>query len=118
MTEPNGEAPHGSDLYGLSRSEVRRRSLAGVFYLSASSLTNLLIGLFASLALARMLTPNDFGVVAIGSTAILLATALVDGGLGAGMIRRPEPPTKAELRTLNGIQLALSAAICLPGVAI
>ena len=65
-----------------------------------------------------MLTPNDFGVVAIGSTAILIATALTDGGLGAGMIRRPQPPTRAELRTLNGIQLALALAICLPSVVI
>ena len=65
-----------------------------------------------------MLTPSDFGVVAIGSTALLLAGALADGGLGAGMIRRPEPPTRAELRTMNGIQLALALAVCLPTVAI
>ena len=122
MSDPEAqgspEAAHQSDVLGLPRAEVRRRSLAGVFYLTSQNLANLLIGFFASLVLARMLTPNDFGVVAIGSTAILLAGALADGGLGAGMIRRPEPPTRAELRTLNGIQLTLILAICLPGIAI
>ena len=108
--------PGHADVFDLTRSEVRRRSLAGIFYLTSSSLANLFIGFFASLALARMLTPGDFGVIAIGSTAILLAGALADGGLGAGMIRRPEAPTLAELRTLNGIQLTLTLAVCVPGI--
>jgi O-antigen/teichoic acid export membrane protein len=43
---------------------------------------------------------------------------VADGGLGVGMIRRPQPPTHAELRTLNGIQLAVALAVCLPGVLI
>ncbi len=116
--EASPEASHGSDVFGLPRSEVRRRSLAGVFYLTASSFANLLIGFFASLVLARMLTPSDFGVVAIGSTATLIGGALADGGLGAGMIRRPQPPTRSELRTLNGIQLALALAFCLPAAVI
>ncbi len=111
---PENEA--GDDALVFSRAEIRRRSLAGIFYLTTSNVANLLIGFFASLALARMLTPDDFGLVAVGSTVLLLAGVLADGGLGAGMIRRPEPPTRAELRTVNGIQLALTSAICVPGV--
>jgi PST family polysaccharide transporter len=106
------------DVFDLPRSEVRRRSLAGVFFLTSSNFANLVIGVLASLALARMLTPSDFGVVAIGSTAILIAGALADGGLGAGMIRRPEAPTRTELRTLNGIQLALALLVCVPAIII
>jgi O-antigen/teichoic acid export membrane protein len=101
----------------MARSEVRRRSLAGVFYLTSSSFANLLIGFFASLVLARLLTPSDFGVVAIGLTVTLIASSLADGGLGAGMVRRPERPTRAELRTLNGIQLLLTLAVVLPTAA-
>jgi O-antigen/teichoic acid export membrane protein len=102
----------------LPRAEVRQRSLAGIFFLSSSSFINLVVGFVASLVLARLLTPEDFGVVALGATAVLLGNALADGGLGAGMLRRPEPPTRAELRTLNGIQLGLALAVCLPAAAI
>jgi polysaccharide transporter, PST family len=104
----------GTDASELSRSEVRGRALTGVLYVTASGGINLLIGFIGNLALARMLTPEDFGVVAVGLTATLLGTALSDGGLGAGMIRRAEPPTRRELRTLNGIQLAIAAAVVAP----
>jgi O-antigen/teichoic acid export membrane protein len=106
------------DALSLNRSEMKKRSLRGIFFLTFSNFVNFGVGFLASLVLARLLTPKDFGVVAIGSTATLLALALSDGGLAAGMVRRPEPPTLAELRTMNGIQLTLALAICLPIAAI
>jgi O-antigen/teichoic acid export membrane protein len=109
--------PEG-DVLSLPREEVMHRSLAGVFFLTSSSIINLVVGFGASLVLARLLTPGDFGVVAVGTTATLLGAALADGGLGAAMVRRPEPPTRAELRTMNGIQLTLALAVCLPVAAI
>jgi len=113
MTDPEPKkSPHSL----LARPEIRSRSLAGVFYLTSSSIANLFLGFVASLALARMLTPADFGLIAIGSTAILIGGAVADGGIGAGMIRRPEPPTRDELRTLNGIQLVLALAFCVPTI--
>jgi O-antigen/teichoic acid export membrane protein len=111
-------AGDATDAFELPRAEVRRRSLAGIFFLTSSSVANLVIGFGASLVLARALTPSDFGVVAIGSTAVLLAGALADGGLGAAMVKRAAPPTVAELRTLNGIQLTLTTAICVPAIAL
>jgi O-antigen/teichoic acid export membrane protein len=109
-TTSSGTAP--------SRAEIRRRSLAGIFYLTSSSGVNLFVGFLSSLALARMLRPQDLGVVAIGSTAILIGGALADGGIGAGMIRRAEPPRRDELRTLNGIQLALALFFCVPAASV
>ena len=84
----------GTDTSELSRSEVRGRALTGVLYVTASGGLNLLIGFIGGLGYVRMLTPEDFGVVAVGLTATLLGTAISDGGFGAGMIRRPEPPTR------------------------
>ena len=95
----------GTDASELSRSEVRGRALTGVLYVTASGGLNLLIGFIGNLALARMLTPEDFGVVAVGLTATLLGTAISDGGLGAGMIRRPEPPTRPSFGRSTGSNL-------------
>ncbi len=69
---------------------------------------NLFIGFVGNVVLARLLTPHDFGVVAIGSTVLLLVGALSEGGVGAGLLRRPDHPTPGELRTLTGVQLAIT----------
>jgi len=110
-------SPHG-DAHSLSRSEVTKRSLSGVFFLTFSNVASMAIGFLASLVLARLLVPADFGTVAVGSTATLLGAAIADGGLGVGMVRRPKPPTRAELKTMNGIQLAISLALCVPTAAV
>jgi O-antigen/teichoic acid export membrane protein len=91
----------------LPRHELRRRAFAGVFVAFSGGLLNLLLAFGGNLVLARLLTPHDFGVVAVGSTVILIASAFADGGLGAALVRRPEPPLPSELRTLTGVQLGV-----------
>lgn len=128
--EPNTDGDPRTEAYGhaleegffeLPREELRRRAFAGVFVAFSGGLFNLILAFGGNLVLARLLTPHDFGVVAIGSTVILIASAIAEGGLGAGLIRRNEPPVASELRTLTGIQLgvltlvaALIAAVAAP----
>jgi O-antigen/teichoic acid export membrane protein len=102
-----GERPPVEGFSELSRHELRRRAFSGVFVAFSGGLLNLVLAFGGNLILARLLTPHDFGVVAVGSTVILIASAFAEGGLGAGLIRRPEPPMASELRTLTGIQLAV-----------
>lgn len=78
------------------------------------------LGVGANIVLARLLVPRDFGVVALGTVLIVVGGFLTDGGLGAGLIRRAQPPSHAELAAVNGVQLALTVvlvAIC-AGVAL
>jgi O-antigen/teichoic acid export membrane protein len=115
--KPVSGSPAG-DALSLPFTELKHRSLRGVFFLTCSNVANLIAGFLASLILARLLTPADFGVVAIGATATMLAMALADGGIAAALVRRPEPPALAELRTLNGIQLTLALAVSVPVAAV
>jgi O-antigen/teichoic acid export membrane protein len=108
--DPRTEGGRRAPVEGFSelpRDELRRRAFSGVFVAFSGGLFNLVLAFGGNLALARLLTPHDFGVVAVGSTVILIASAFAEGGLGAGLIRRPEPPLASELRTLTGIQLAV-----------
>jgi O-antigen/teichoic acid export membrane protein len=110
---------HDADVHSpLSRTEVRRRTSAGIVYVASSGLAGMVIGFFGNLVLARLLTPHAFGLVAVGSTMTLLGGALAEGGLGSGMIRRAEPPDRSELRTLNGIQLTIALSVCVPTAAV
>jgi O-antigen/teichoic acid export membrane protein len=42
---------------------------------------------------------------------MIFATTLSDGGLGSGLIRRAESPTRSELRSVLGLQLALTVGL-------
>lgn len=63
------------------------------------------------LLLARMLAPQEFGVMVLGLALFNFTTFLADGGLGAALIRRVESPTPEELQNLLGIQLLVSLAV-------
>jgi O-antigen/teichoic acid export membrane protein len=97
----------------LPRDELTRRASAGVFIVATRGLAILLLGLGGNVVLAHLLTPRDFGVVAIGLSFVLFTAMLSDGGLGAGLIRRAEPPTTEELQALTAFQLVVTVTIAL-----
>jgi O-antigen/teichoic acid export membrane protein len=103
----------------LTPAEVRRRASAGLLVLGTRGLAILLIGLASNVVLARLLSPRDFGLVAVGLTFVTFVGLLADGGLGAGLIRRAKPPELSELRALLGLQLIVTAVTgaCVAAVA-
>src|SRR5687767_5946798 len=52
----------------LSDGTVKHRAKSGIFFVGAWGAINLLVGFGGNLVLARLLTPRDFGIVAIGAT--------------------------------------------------
>jgi O-antigen/teichoic acid export membrane protein len=95
----------------LSEPLVKQRAKSGVFFVGSWGAVNLIVGFAGSIVLARMLTPSDFGVVAIGTTLMMVTTALADGGLASGLIRRDEPPSRGELGAALTLQLGLTLVL-------
>lgn len=91
--------------------DIRRKTFMGVALLGARGIAIRLLALGGTVALARLLTPADFGAVAFGLTVITFVTLLSDGGLGAGLIRRREPPARDELRSLVGLELTVTSVL-------
>lgn len=88
--------------------EVRLRALAGSKIVLLRGIVVRGVVFVGGLMLARMLDPRDFGTAAVGLTVLAFGTLLADGGLGAALIRRTEPPNRRELATLLGWQLLLT----------
>jgi polysaccharide transporter, PST family len=70
-----------------------------------------LIGLLGTVVTARLLTPYDFGLVAIGTTVLAFGAVLDDGGVGTALIRRPDAPTKPELQALVAFQFGIDVIL-------
>jgi O-antigen/teichoic acid export membrane protein len=95
----------------LSRDELKQRVSAAVVIVASRDAVILVLGVASYLVLARLLTPHDFGLVAIGMSIVLFTGLISDGGLGGGLIRRPEPPTRQELGALTALQLTITAVV-------
>lgn len=114
-TGPTAEGELSGD---FSRDELKRRASAGISIVATRGLTILLIGFAGSVVIAHLLTPHDFGVLAIGMSVVLFTGMLADGGLGAALIRRVEPPAAEEYEALMGLQLAVTGVLTLGAAAV
>ena len=105
--------PETGDERARSRDQLKRRASAGIFVIATRGVVILVFGFFGSVVLTHLLTPHDFGTVAIGLSIITVASLLSDGGVGVGLIRREQPPERAELAALAALQLAATACLAL-----
>ena len=92
---------------------MRRRAVTGAVVDAMRGSGIKLVGLLGTLVTARLLTPYDFGLVAFGTTIYAFGDFLDDGGVGAALIRRPEEPTRSELKALLAFQFAIDILIVL-----
>lgn len=95
----------------LDADEVRRRVATGAATLGVRNVVILAAGVVANLVLARLLTPADFGLVALGQTLVLVGGYLSSGGIGTALIGRPDPPSRRELEAVLGVQLAIATGL-------
>jgi O-antigen/teichoic acid export membrane protein len=102
----------------LSTGEVRRRAVTGAVVDALRGSGVRIVALLGTLVTARLLTPYDFGLVAIGTTALAFGSFLDDGGVGQALIRRPEPPRKSELQALLAFQFGLDLTLVLIAAAV
>ena len=118
MSEPPPTGAPGPDELAageesLSAEEVRRRALVGAALLGLRGMGIRAIGLAGTVVLARLLLPSDYGIVSFGLTLTASITFLAESGIGAGLIRRREPPDREDLATVVAFQLMATAACAL-----
>jgi O-antigen/teichoic acid export membrane protein len=106
-SDQHNSAESPDDRQGTA-SELRQKALSAVALVAGRNIIIKVVALLGSVAFARLLSPANFGTVAFGLTVLLFVQLLSDGGLGVGLIRRPEEPHLEDLRVLLGFQLLLT----------
>jgi len=95
----------------LAAGDVRDRATGGAALLGARGALIYAFGTVANIALARLLTPRDFGIFAIGMVIVVAGTLLAEGGFGGALIKRREPPRQVELEAVAGLQLGATMLV-------
>lgn len=68
-------------------SSTKKELATGVFYTSLAKYSSMVVHLIVAAILARLLTPSDFGVVAIATVFIVFFNILSDVGIGPAIIQ-------------------------------
>lgn len=101
-------------------SSVAGRMMRGSAWITGARVAINLIGFVSTLVLARILTPADFGLVALGTTILVIVTAVTDMSLAQALIHHQAPEddhfhTAWTLNACRGLALAaLMAAAAHP----
>lgn len=102
----------------ISSEELRRRTFSGIFAIAARSLVIRGMSLAASIVLARILTPADFGVVALGLSIVGIGAFLTSGGIGVMLIQQRAAPSRLQLEAVFGTQLLVASLVAVTVLAI
>lgn len=102
--------------------QIARKTAHGIFWNYASFGLGKALVFVTITILARLLTPEDFGVVALATLAVTYLTILKDFGLGHALIQRRQDVEEAAntvftLNLLIGLGLTLTTAAIAPLVA-
>ena len=82
----------------------------GVFWVLLEKFGIQLAHFVVTLVLARLLTPNDYGTVALLSIFITIANVLVDCGFGKALVQKKEA-TQTDYNTVFYLSMAFAAAL-------
>jgi O-antigen/teichoic acid export membrane protein len=90
--------------------QLRHSAVRGVVALVSRNVAVRFIGLLGSIALARLLTPSDFGTIALGLTVAQIGVAFVSGGVTSSLARAPEAPDRTDLKAALAFQVGMMLA--------
>lgn len=103
----SADGPAGS----VEPERVASLGMRAVLQLVLRAIATRSITLAGTIVLARLLTPEEFGVFAVVTLAVSLLTLLGDTGIGGALIQQSHPPTDRELATALTFQLAIWTAV-------
>jgi len=108
---------HVHDTHGMKRSSKRGSVLQNAVLVVGMRWTDRLIGVVSTLILARLLAPQDFGIIAMASLFVQLLDMLMDLGVNVALIQNRNT-TKAHFDSAWTLRLAQSTVGALATIAV
>lgn len=94
----------------MNKNSLKERTIIGMGWSFVERFGFLLIQFITNVIIARILTPDDYGIVGILMIIVALAMAVVDCGLGAGLIQKSNITNK-DCSTIFYSNIALGVSV-------
>lgn len=91
---------------------LKQKAVTGVMWTSIQRFSQIFVGFFSGIVLARLLEPEDYGCIGMLSIFMLVSTTIVDGGFGSALIQKKEP-TQEDYSTVFYWNICVSILIYL-----
>lgn len=114
---PEIDPPVGKIQDGTSQS-LARSSVRGFLWTTLAWGSNRLVILGLTLVLARLLAPEDFGLVTAALTIITMLDAALDLGVGAAVVANQESGITRRTQTAFTLNLGISIGVSAAGIAL
>lgn len=95
----------------LEPKDVEAKTMQGASLMVLRTLVLYPVGFVGEVVLARRLAPEDFGVYALASFVTVTLAAVLEVGLAASLIQRPDEPRDEEYQTLFTLQISAITAL-------
>jgi PST family polysaccharide transporter len=97
--------------------DIKGRAVRGAAVTLVAQAVTFVVGLGTTMTLARLLTPTDYGIVAMVTALTGLVAVIKDGGLSTATIQQSEI-TENQISTLFWVNTALGLAACMTVLAL
>lgn len=91
-------------------SGLKQKTVSGMIWSFVQRFGVMIISFCSNLVLARLLTPDDYGLIGMLMIFILIANTFVDGGFGSALIQKKDP-TEEDYSTIFYWNLFLSVVL-------
>lgn len=91
-------------------SNLKDKAVNGMFWTFAQKFSAQLVSFFVTVILARILTPDDYGIVALCGLFLVLMNVFADGGMGQALIQKKNADEK-DFNTLFTTQFVFTIIV-------
>ncbi|MDE5877716.1 MAG: lipopolysaccharide biosynthesis protein, partial [Muribaculaceae bacterium] len=91
----------------MSNQTLKQRTISGMVWVGIQKFGILAITFLSNIILARLLTPDDYGMIGILTVFIAVSNTFVDGGFGSALIQKTNP-TQSDYTTVFYWNIILS----------
>lgn len=94
----------------MADADLKKKVVKGFAWALLERFSTQFAGFFVTMILARLLTPADYGTVALLTIFIAISSVLADSGFGQALIQKKDA-TEADFNSVFYLSLALSSAV-------
>ena len=91
----------------MSQQSLKDKTIKGTMWSAVDNVAQLGVAFLVSIVLARLLSPDDYGLIGIITVFTTVCTAIINGGFSSALIRTKNP-SDDDYNTVFIINLALS----------